>query len=469
MAELIVCVQSLRVLANNQTIFNILGHHQIICQSILILTGPRSDPLMLQSAIKSMQTHKLHLVLYDASGCERFLMVSCCPFDDSFTRSLVTLYPSDAITLQDAFADRPSASVLVSADPPHVIHMVNDKFLGRFGCARSEVLGQPLHLLYKEESFNVSRFLDTQESDKAWSALLDAAVEGRATRRSLATVGAFFGSLDVDEVTCKPVVEGLNGRIRHVLIHVNLSEGLEPQPHAQVLHQPGSNRYIKRPDRPQVETACAAPAWDTSDCSLKLFICPRLRSVGPAIFPRRKTRTIGSQGDTLAPPVVVTSELVATLAHLPLQQAAAAAGVSATAFKKACRKLGISRWAYKRGRIADRVAAVPPTVCAVKTGTDESCREAIAQPSPQPCTALIGSSESESVADVRPTDSAAALSCSLGCAGCVRCRSALSGFGWLPDADEIGPGTPVICEEPVEIEDLVLDSDLVGTLWPIDA
>ena len=44
-----------------------------------------------------------------------------------------------------------------------------------------------------------------------------------------------------------------------------------------------------------------------------------------------------------AAPVVVTRELIAALADLPVRQAAAAAGVSATVFKKACLK-GVYRF-----------------------------------------------------------------------------------------------------------------------------
>ncbi len=45
----------------------------------------------------------------------------------------------------------------------------------------------------------------------------------------------------------------------------------------------------------------------------------------------------------------MTPELLNALEGLPLQQAAAAVGVSVTALKKACRRLGIARWGYRRG------------------------------------------------------------------------------------------------------------------------
>ena len=187
LAELVVCIQSLRVLASDKTVFLGYDPNKITGHSITILTGARSDPLMLQNAIESRQRHKLQLVLYDAHGGERCLIVSFCPFDDEDSaKCLLTLYPSKAIMLQDAFkfADCPSASALVSADPAHVIHMVNDGFLGRFGCARSEMLGQPLHLFYADATADSASFFHPHlQSD--WSALLLAALDGRITRRSL--------------------------------------------------------------------------------------------------------------------------------------------------------------------------------------------------------------------------------------------------------------------------------------------
>ena len=45
------------------------------------------------------------------------------------------------------------------------------------------------------------------------------------------------------------------------------------------------------------------------------------------------------------------------LADLPLNKAAAAAGVSPAPFKKACRKLGVRRWAYKRSCSALSISA----------------------------------------------------------------------------------------------------------------
>jgi hypothetical protein len=69
---------------------------------------------------------------------------------------------------------------------------------------------------------------------------------------------------------------------------------------------------------------------------------PGQRTAGPAIFPRRKGKS-NSKG-----PIILTLDLMKRLEIFPLTEAARQVGVSATAFKHACRKLGIVRWAYKK-------------------------------------------------------------------------------------------------------------------------
>jgi hypothetical protein len=63
------------------------------------------------------------------------------------------------------------------------------------------------------------------------------------------------------------------------------------------------------------------------------------------VFPRHKT--CDDQRDFSVPvPVYVTLEALEQLSSLSLPKAASKLGISATAMKKACRKLGITRWPY---------------------------------------------------------------------------------------------------------------------------
>jgi hypothetical protein len=90
---------------------------------------------------------------------------------------------------------------------------------------------------------------------------------------------------------------------------------------------------------------------------------PAIANMISTIFPRfPPVRTAHWHPFAIPSPMVITRELIDTLHGLPLPRAARTVGVSATAFKKACRRLGITRWDYTRGpgRRPGTDAADPP-------------------------------------------------------------------------------------------------------------
>ena len=386
MARLVISTQSLQVLASDRSIFSVLGYHpqEVNGQNVLTFTGLRSDPRMLQSAILGMDGQKMQIILYDPSGCERRLIISCTQFQAaSFCVScLLALCPSEAIGLQEAFAEIPQACILISADPPHTIHMANVGFLNRYQCATSGILGRPLNIVYGAPNFPSHEFAQATESDTAWRDLLHTALDGRVAKRPPTASDSSDAGGYSDEVTLAPVVEAPNGRIRHLLVTF------------------GPSRSDPEPVEPPV-------APDESG----FLVCPHLFSAGPAIVPRGKFR----RQSALAPaaPVVVTRELIAALADLPVRQAAAAAGVSATAFKKACRKLGVARWRYKRRgltqvELADDADAAG-TAAADEAGPEGGGAEGAPQsgtvlpaPAPGPCGSAAAGSQGAAESDGWP-------------------------------------------------------------------
>ena len=66
------------------------------------------------------------------------------------------------------------------------------------------------------------------------------------------------------------------------------------------------------------------------------------------VHPRRKRGQIQNK----QAPVYVTQETINMLKRLPLPQAAASIGMSATALQRACRKLGVQRWPFRRRWVA---------------------------------------------------------------------------------------------------------------------
>ena len=77
-------------------------------------------------------------------------------------------------------------------------------------------------------------------------------------------------------------------------------------------------------------------------------------------------RTRGSSGQW----VELTLELVASRMHMSMTRASEAFGVSRTAFKQACRRLGIKRWPFRRGPQRRRF-------CAVEVEAEDSTRGAV--------------------------------------------------------------------------------------------
>jgi len=68
------------------------------------------------------------------------------------------------------------------------------------------------------------------------------------------------------------------------------------------------------------------------------------------IFPRRK---LGDDEDTVAPfrgrvPMSLSLQTIQSKYAIPQKEAAQSLGISLTAFKQVCRKLGVIRWPYRR-------------------------------------------------------------------------------------------------------------------------
>ena len=87
---------------------------------------------------------------------------------------------------------------------------------------------------------------------------------------------------------------------------------------------------------------------------------------GVRVFPRRKR---GHCSATPQPAVTVSLDAVRALQDLPAHEAAARLGISTTALKRACRKLGVERWAYRRvpGPPTDDPPAHPPAADGPRT------------------------------------------------------------------------------------------------------
>ena len=362
MATLVVTLDFDHVVLASDKMHSALGYysHHIDRRSIMILAGPKTDRNMLQNAMNEMTTQKLQLILYSASGAEQHVMVSCssCMYGDFGSACLVVLHSSEAIPLSEAFGDCALPRVLVSAEEPNSVYMINQAFTRNFSLSPSEALGRPLTTLFFMHSEILNELCTSPSVDTPpWSFLLSTALAGRIARHTV------LGDKGPEWVTCTPVVLAPNGRVSQLLVtfgpsRVSVSD--HDAAHVQISHEALDNStaafrggasaaYRKSMacygrlahDQAQGRTARAGGTVTHSPADQRGL-------PGLAIFPRRK---IGGP-PARRQPVLVTPELIAALADLPLREAAAAAGVSVTAFKKACRRLGVRRWAYKRRRPA---------------------------------------------------------------------------------------------------------------------
>ena len=116
------------------------------------------------------------------------------------------------------------------------------------------------------------------------------------------------------------------------------------------------------------EMSDSMPKASFDSAEMRLAIVPRPRTV-PARppFPPAPTPS----------PVVITTAVIDSLRGLPVPHAARSIGVSVTAFKRACRRLGVNRWQYARGpgrRAGGRLLHLSPVARAggARRGSDSA-------------------------------------------------------------------------------------------------
>ena len=302
--------QPFRILQADESC-SILGYNEQELQgdTVLKLTGPETDRCAFLEAIESTRqriSSTSQFVLYDCDGAAIQIMVFFSPFfnQDLFVGCLMRFKRSEAISLRAVFEQSGCAYALACADAPHVIDVVNRKFAERFGCTFDQAHGVPLHNIQGPDH-------------NSWTSMLLDASHGSIIRCKLTIQNPWCLTADtpqLNDIVCLPVVEKPNGKVRHFLI-------LFPE------------------DKP--ESPHAGPSSPATMLPLEsLDTCSDSKEQLATIRPRRK-----GGADGAAATVVITQEVLDRVRDLPLTRAAEALGVSATSLQKACRKLGMKRWA----------------------------------------------------------------------------------------------------------------------------
>ena len=344
---------------------SILGYEQneIVGKSVFHLTGPFSDVNLLRCAMYRAASHTSstqQLVLYDRDRRPQHMIVLCSPLIRSgiLLGCLVLFRPSFAITLQHVFKNVQQSSLpycLVSAMYPHNIHMVNEGFMAGLGCSREDMLGKDLLTVIEL----------TRTDCRDWNLMLGAASRGAAGHVTVLVRSGPAGNLAEVDMICLPVVETPNGPIRHFTVlflpgptspSTNDFDGNELHRSCMDAADGISRLAFHHPQLAQIYadsnilTRSRSPESESdnvlTDVSPALSGAPGA-APSHAVLPRFKPR---SDPSPRGKPVVLTLATLDVLGELSLAQAAQAVGLSATAFKRACRRLGLKQWRYRRHR-----------------------------------------------------------------------------------------------------------------------
>ena len=243
-----------QVLATDKN--GILGYlqHEIVGETVEKLTGTLTDVPLFKQAIHNtsmLKSSKIQLILYDKNGRGLQLIVSFEPLLSSgiFIGCLAVFRASEALTFEAVskiIQDNSCAQCLVSSEPPHVIQMINDGFVCKFGCKRDNAVGKPLPSVASPRNVSTQHHL---------SLLLFSAGEGGMRRYSTAALDAssakHISPVSAEEAIFVPVVEAPNGRIRQVLVlfphsilpALAIALALSPSP-CLALHQAQDDRAV---------------------------------------------------------------------------------------------------------------------------------------------------------------------------------------------------------------------------------
>ena len=308
-----------------------------------------------------MKVHPLHRIFEADSSNPCLPLVQCrqsewcvgcwVPSPNAFDcRMSIHLSALATVTLENALHIGDLPQILISADSPHPIHMASERFIKELDLSRSQILGRSLDAIFPAES-------------DVWCHVLGAALQGYAVPWTLKH------SCSLIDAVVFTVVDSPHGRVRYLLIRLLLRGA----------NTTGVSNVDSASERAQSDTsscACSKTAIralseqmcsDSPPISVSPNSCPKSSSErGHPIFPRGRA---GSRRS----PVVITSDVIQKLRSLPLQEAARAVGVSATAFKHACRRLGLRRWAYKRRPAPETRSAMAASACGTDSDGCDSC------------------------------------------------------------------------------------------------
>ena len=269
-----------------------------------MFNGPTTNSVRLASAIKNTEffvSSNLQIQLYDISGnCQR-CRISCSPYLNESGIPIgckVQLQASDAITLDVAVGYSIHPAIIIGSESPYSQLHSNSRYLNEIGL-------NPDHILACVLERQICPIISTLGS------LAHTAAVSATTTHGLAHLQSTNGNMMLVDATCVPVLTPDSDTVGSVML---------------VLAPRGG-----------------APKGRTSSPSIP-NASPKDRPAKPAGSPRR-----GAAALTLA--------ALRGLGDVSLRRAAELLGMSPTALKAACRRLGLARWPRDGWAAHDAAAA----------------------------------------------------------------------------------------------------------------
>ena len=337
-------------------------------QSLMILAGPETDLDRIMRMVDEARAGKdsdTSVVLYSTAGLGGYYCVHAQPFHNGIEAvgCLLSVVSENAMSWAAAIADDGSAKVVIDAGTCRTVY-ASHAFASVYGIHCSVFVGRTLNLIHGPGT-----------DLGLWRRSIATAVRGARVRSQMVTVTAGAREINTD-LEFVPVLNDY-GYVSHVLIQTLSATPLksaceaklvcvaEPvmavgppcdsntarQPHANLPVHSDVNRAMEMsdPSQPQdsVGTATAVLSRASMQHQVPVHGAPaneqgRGHRAVSIVVPR------GNHCHKAKPMVCITTQVLEQMRHLPLVKAADVLGISSTAMKKACRRLGVPRWSYGR-------------------------------------------------------------------------------------------------------------------------
>ena len=235
---------------------DVLGYcpQEIVGKSIFILVGPETDRELLHQAIINAGVHscasKFSLVMYDRSGHGRHVTVTCEYENveyDSTSYCRLTIELSDVLLLSSVYEETLHAWALVSAEWPHVVETVNDRFILQFGLPAQAIVGQNLH-----------RIKPPRTQSEPWRQAFATASMGRRSVQHVVACCASGAEMQM-ELLCIPVVSSRSSPVDRIMAILS-ALAIHQDAHAQIQPYTGAASATPAPHSSLVHSMGAASA-----------------------------------------------------------------------------------------------------------------------------------------------------------------------------------------------------------------